>query len=136
MDKKLSLVDLVAAIQRVVTAGTGRPCYDAVPKDAPAPFYYAEVGSARPQNTKTLYVDCITVYIHAIGETGGGHVQIYELIRELEQALTVDIVLPDPFQLIRQDSAGMQNLKRDETGEPHAVLAFKFLVCYGLKIKI
>ena len=136
MYKQLGLVDLIHGIQAIVEEKTGVKCYDAVPRNAPSPFYFAEVIGKRPAHTKTMYRDVYTVWIHAIAQSGDSSVQIYEMIQQLEETLTEDISLPEGFELILQASNGVQTIKTDETNEKHAVLSFEFTVCYGFKCKI
>ena len=83
-----------------------------------------------------MYRDVYTVWIHAIAQPGDSSVQIYEMIQQLEEALTEDVPLPEGFELILQTSNGVQTIKTDETNEKHAVLSFEFTVCYGFKCKI
>ena len=136
MYKQLGLVDLIHGIQAKVEEKTVVKCYDAVPRNAPSPFYFAEVIGKRPAHTKTMYRDVYTVWIHAIAQPGDSSVQIYEMIQQLEETLTEDISLPEGFELILQASNGVQTIKTDETNEKHAVLSFEFTVCYGFKCKI
>lgn len=136
MYKQLGLVDLIHGIQAKVEEKTGVKCYDAVPRNAPSPFYFAEVIGKRPAHTKTMYRDVYTVWIHAIAQPENSSVQIYEMIQQLEETLTEDISLPEGFELILQASNGVQTIKTDETNEKHAVLSFEFTVCYGFKCKI
>ncbi len=134
--KQMGLADLISAIQKKVEERTGLRCYDVVPLNKPSPFYYAEVVGKRPAHSKTMWRDIFTVWIHAIAEPGESSVQIYELIQNLEEALTEDIDLPEEYQLIMQTNNGIQTIKTDETNEKHAVLAYEFMVCYGYKCKI
>lgn len=134
--KQMGLVDLISAIQNKVEERTGLRCYDAVPVNKPSPFYYAEVVGKRPAHSKTMWRDIFTVWIHAIAEPGESSVQIYELIQNLEEALTEDIELSEEYELIMQTNNGIQTIKTDETKEKHAVLAYEFMVCYGYKCKI
>lgn len=136
MYKQLGLVDLISAIQKKVKERTGIVCYDAVPQNAPSPFYFAEVVGKRPAHSKTMYRDVFTVWIHVIAEPGESSVQVYDLIQKLEEALTEDIELPEEFELIMQTNNGVQTIKTDETNEKHAVLSYEFMVCYGFKCKI
>ncbi len=134
--KQLGLVELIAAIQKRVKNGTGLECYDAVGLNAASPFYFAQVVGKRPAHTKTMWRDVFTVWIHVIAEKGDSSVQVYELIRKLEEALTDDIELPEEYELIMQTNNGIQTIKTDETGEKHAVISYEFTVCYGFKCKI
>ncbi len=138
MYKKLGIQDLHAAIKNRVETGTDITCYDEVPKNAEAPFYYVEVVNVRPENTKISYRDVFTVWIHAIAEASNSSLGIYEMIQNLEEAMTEDISLPEqtfPVGLVMQASTGMQTLKKDETKEKHAVEGFEFTVVYGYKTK-
>lgn len=135
MFSQLGLVDLISAVQKTVQEKTGLRCYDAVPNDAPSPFYFAEVVSKRPEKNKLMFKDVFTVFIHAIASPGASSVEIYDLIQKLEEALTTEICLPRGFELLLQSNAGLQNIQTDETNEKHAIVAYEFTVCYGYKIK-
>lgn len=135
MYKRLGLVDLISAIQLKVEDKTGLKCYDAVPSNAPSPFYFAEVVQKKADNTKTMLRDVFTVFIHAVAEPTGSSEQIYDLIQKLEEALSEEIELPEEFELILQTENGLQALKTDETDEKHAVISYDFTICYGYKFK-
>ena len=62
--------------------------------------------------------------------------QIHKLIEDLQEAMTEDIELPEPFELIMQTDGGVQTIKTDETKEKHAIVSYTFMVCYGFKCKI
>ena len=136
MYTQLGLVDLIKAIQTKVENRTRVKCYDCVPDNVPSPFYFVEVIGKRPAHSKTMYRDIFTVWIHAIAEPKDSSVPIYQLINNLEEALTEDIELPDWVQLIMQTNNGVQTIKTDESNEKHAVIAYEFMVCYGFKCKI
>lgn len=135
MHKRLGLVDLISAIQLKVEDKTGLKCYDAVPSNAPSPFYFAEVVQKKADNTKTMLRDVFTVFIHAVAEPTGSSEQIYDLIQKLEEALSEEIELSEEYELILQTENGLQALKTDETDEKHAVISYDFTVCYGYKFK-
>lgn len=139
--QKLSPITLVAAVQNKIETLTGLRCYDAVPLNAVSPFYFAEVIRIQPANTKTMFRDNYTVWIHCIAappQTGESpsSVGVYSLIEQLQEALTENIALPEPFELIMQTDGGVQTIKTDETDEKHAVVTFDFMVCYGFKCKL
>lgn len=135
MLKKLGLVELIKAIQDKVQK-TGYKCYDAVPLNAKSPFYFAELVGKKQADTKTMFCDVFTVWIHAIAEPNNSSVSIYNLIEKLEESLTDDIELSDEFNLIIQTELGLQTIKIDETNEKHAVIAYEFKVSYGFKTKV
>lgn len=133
--QKLNATTLIAAIQSKIKEKTGLKCLDHVPMNETSPFYFAELIKALPNNTKTMYRDIMTVWIHCIAEKSDSSVPVYQMIENLQEAMTEDISLPDPYQLIMQVDGGVQTIKTDETGEKHAVVPFDFTVCYGFKCK-
>lgn len=138
--ERLSPTALMAAIQSKIEEKTGIRCYDYVALNTPSPFYFAELVRSTPANSKTMFRDVFTVNIHCIAAPPEGDVissaGVYELIDSLEEALTEDIELPEPFELIMQTNNGIQNIKTDETREKHATLSYDFMVCYGFMCKI
>lgn len=134
--QKLNLTDLIAAVQDKIEAKTGLRCYDHVDLNTESPFYFAEVVRLTPANSKTMYRDNIEVYIHCIAAKSLSSVGVYNLIDDLQEALSEDIELPEPFELIMQTDNGVQTIQTDETGEKHAVVGFTFMVCYGFICKI
>lgn len=134
--QKLSPITLIKAIQNQVEAETGLRCYDHVPFNEKSPFYYAELTRTLPANTKTMYRDNYTVTIHCIAEKSPSSVGVYELIEKLGSALSEDIILPEPFEMVLQTDNGVSTIKEDESGEKHAVASFSFMVCYGFICKI
>lgn len=136
MLKQASMVDLVSSLKKQIEKATAVTCYDAVPLNAPSPFYYVQVVGKRSDNTKTSYRDVFSVWIHAIAPETESSVPIFDMIQVLEETMTQDIELPEPFQVLLQSNTGMQSLRTDETGEKHAVLAYDITVFYGFKTKI
>lgn len=134
--KKLSPIDMIASIQNKIEDKTELRCYDHVPMNAESPFYFAEITRILPSNTKTMFRDNYTVLIHCIAEKSDSSVGVYNLIQNLQEALSEDVSLPEPYILIMQTDGGVQTIKTDETGEKHAVVTFDFMVCYGFNCKI
>ena len=135
MYKKMNLNDFLAVLIERVEAETGLRCYDAVPLNAPSPFYFAEVVQTAPANTKTSFRDRITVYFHAIAKPNNSSVEINDLINSLQEALSSDIELPEPYWLTLQVDNGVTAINQDETKEKHAILTYDFTISYGLKCK-
>lgn len=134
--QKLSPVTLIAAVQEKVEALTGLRCYDHVPLNEASPLYFAEITRIQPANSKTMFRDVYSVAIHCIAEESPSSVGVYNLIENLQSALSEDIILPEPFELVMQTDNGVQTIKTDETGEKHAIVNFDFMVCYGFMYKI
>lgn len=135
MYKKISVIDLQKAIQSQITDKTGLRCFDFVEKNTPSPFYFIEFIGKQPNDTKTMFRESFSFYIHSIAEPADSSVGIYKLIQQLDDALSEDVKLSVEFDLIRQVNNGVLNIKTDETNEKHAVSEFVFDVCYGYKIK-
>ena len=134
--QKLSPVSLIAAVQDKVEALTGLRCYDHVPLNEASPLYFAEITRIQPANSKTMYRDVYSVAIHCIAEESPSSVGVYNLIENLQSALSEDITLPEPFELVMQTDNGVQTIKTDESGEKHAIVSYDFTVCYGFICKL
>ena len=136
MLRRMSITDLMAAIQEQIREGTGLPCYDSVPANAESPFCYMSYAGSQPADTKTMFVDRHTVDIHVIADVSPSSVPVFRYIQALEQAMTEDVTIPKEYKLVRQSSGGVRTIQDDESGEKHAVMSFTFLISYGYKTKI
>lgn len=136
MLKKLGLVDFHKALKQNIEFFTNKRAYDFVPDGTAAPFYVIEVVDKYPEGTKVMWAEVFSVWIHAIAEEDNSKIGIYSLVEELEEALTMELELPDGFELIRQEQTGIQSLQRDESGEWHAIVSYDFKIAYGFKSKI
>lgn len=134
--QKLSPVTLVAAVQDKVESLTDLRCCDHVPLNEASPLYFAEITRIQPANSKTMYRDVYSVAIHCIAEESPSSVGVYNLIENLQSALSEDIILPEPFTLVMQTDNGVQTIKTDESGEKHAIVSYDFTVCYGFICKL
>lgn len=134
--QKPSPVTLIAAVQDKVESLTELRCYDHVPLNEASPLYFAEITQIQPANSKTMYRDVYSVAIHCIAEESPSSVGVYNLIENLQSALSEDIILPEPFTLVMQTDNGVQTIKTDESGEKHAIVNFDFMVSYGFMCKI
>ena len=134
--QKLSPVTLIAAVQDKIESLTDLRCYDHVPLNEASPLYFAEITRIQPANSKTMFRDVYSVAIHCIAEESPSSVGVYNLIENLQSALSEDITLPEPFELVMQTDNGVQTIKTDESGEKHAIVNFDFMVCYGFMCKI
>ena len=134
--QKLSPVTLIAAVQDKIERLTDLRCYDHVPMNEESPLYFAEIARIQPANSKTMFRDVYSVAIHCIAEESPSSVGVYNLIENLQSALSEDITLPEPFELVMQTDNGVQTIKTDESGEKHAIVNFDFMVCYGFICKL
>lgn len=134
--QKLSPVTLLAAVQEKIETLTDLRCYDHVPMNEESPLYFAEITRIQPANSKTMFRDIYSVAVHCIAAESSSSVGMYNLIENLQSALSEDIILPEPFELVMQTDNGVQTIKIDETGEKHAIVNFDFMVCYGFMCKI
>lgn len=134
--QKLSPVMLVAAVQDKIENLTDLRCYDHVPTNEESPLYFAEVTRIQPANSKTMFRDVYSVAIHCIAAESPSSVGVYNLIENLQSALSEDVTLPEPFELVMQTDNGVQTIKTDESGEKHAIVSYDFTVCYGFICKL
>lgn len=134
--QKLSPVTLMEAVKEKIETLTGIRCYDHVPLNEESPLYFAEITQIQPANSKTMFRDIYSVAIHCIAEESPSSVGVYNLIENLQSALSEDINLPEPFALVMQTDNGAQTIKTDESGEKHAIVNFDFMVSYGFMCKI
>ena len=134
--QKLSPVTLMEAVQDKIERLTDLRCYDHVPMNEESPLYFAEIIRIQPANSKTMFRDVYSVAIHCIAEESPSSVGVYNLIENLQSALSEDISLPEPFTLVMQTDNGAQTIKTDESGEKHAIVNFDFMVSYGFMCKI
>lgn len=135
MYQKMSFTSIIASIIKQVRVNTGLPCYDSVPINAPKPFYVAEMVGSLPEKSKTMMKDRYQVVMHVFAE-GGSSVPIYNAIQKLEEALTVDIELPDDYEVTLQIPTGVNHIMDQADGSKHAVVGFDFVVFSGYKMKI
>jgi len=138
MLKRLSILDMHAAIQSLIHRYSDLRCLDGIGTNEPSPFTYLEIFEKRPDNTKTMFIDKFTIHIHIISkaEENGSSVPHYANIEQIEEVFTKRMQLPEPFDLFRQSNEGLVTSFTEETGERHAILAFSFWVSYGFKVKI
>lgn len=134
MLRRLSPVTLLAAVRSAVEAGTGKACVSD-PDGRKAPFYGMELVGSEPKRNKCMRLDEFSVYIHAFAPPSPSQAGVLGLVQEVEEALEATIELPPPFELAGQDEDGIVQIKRDESDEWHAVIAYRFVVSYGLLVK-
>lgn len=131
---QLDITDLVAAVMERLKS-TGIPVYDAVPDNAETPLFKVELAGMTPADTKTWFMTDFRVQIHVIAAEGDSHVPIFGYVRQMQEAMTQDITLPEGYELVSQRDLGMVRNGQDETGENHMVWQYAIKVAYGLKIK-
>ena len=137
MLQKLSPAIFLGCLIEQLEERTGVKCYDN-PENKLSPLYSVEiVPPVESSNTKTMFIDVYRMNIHCIAEPVEPHsnAPVLSMVAKLQEALTDDIVLPDPFYMYMQTEEGLQTLKKDESNEGHAVLSYSFRICYGLRCK-
>lgn len=132
---KIKLTEIHSAIKEKLENKTTTKVYDVVPVDAPSPLLVVEFVGKKDASTKTTFIEEFTFYIHCLAQ-GDSSINIYNLIGEVEEALTEEIDLGNEGYLARQREDGIIQLLTEETGEKHAVIQYTFGVCYGFKCKI
>ena len=138
MIKRLSILDMHVAIQNLIEEYSDLELLDGIPKNHPAPFTFFEIVEKVPDDTKTMFVDKFTIYIHIISkkEINDSSVPHYKNVQSIEEVFTKRMKLDEPFDIFRQSNEGIISNTVDETGERHAVLSMAFWVSYGFKVKI
>lgn len=137
MLKRLGIADFLGLLIHHIEAQTGKRCYEA-PEDQKSPFYALELVETVPKNTKTQFIDRYQVTLHAIAAPSKGPFSfqpVAELEQELEEAMTVPLEVPEPFYLVNQDFVGLNGLKKDPSGEGHAIITVYFDISYGFICK-
>lgn len=135
MLQKLSFTSVLEAVISKVEVNTQLRCYDAVPKDAPMPYYHAEMLGTVPEKSKTMEKDRYQVVIH-VHAAGGTSVHVFEAIKKLEEALTEDIELPGDYEVTLQVPNGVSQILDEADGTKHAIIGYDFVVFSGYKMKI
>lgn len=132
---RLSPVDLVGAVARLVESGTGTRCVTTVRKDDESPFFFVEFAGSRPARSRTMWLEDFTCYVHAVSAPSESQMGVLQMVAAMEEAMEAVVSLPAPFHVALQSEDGIQRVARDPSGEWHAVTAYTFRVSYGLKIK-
>lgn len=135
MYEKLSFTSVMGSVIRAVEAGTGLRCYDSVPANQPYPYYHAEIVGQIPDPSKTMLKERYQLFIHTFSE-GNGSVKVFELIDQLREALSEDIILPGDYEITLQTPTGVQQILNEADGSKHAILGWEFIIFYGYKMKI
>ncbi len=131
---RLSPVVLLGAAARLVEDGTGTTCGTS-PQVEESPYYFVEFAGSRPAKSRSMWLEDFTCYVHAVSVPSESQQAVLEMVASMEEAMEAGVTLPAPFHLVLQTEDGIQRVKRDPTGEWHAVTAYTFRVSYGLKVK-
>lgn len=137
MLKRLSIAEFLGCLISHIEEATGIPCYDS-PDNRESPLYSVQLIRSEPAHTKTMYVDHFEVWVHCISEPVRpqySNAPVLALVQTLEEAMSDDVALPEPYRMYMQVYNGLQTLKMDESKEGHAVLSYDFHVCYGFRCK-
>ena len=132
---RLSPVDLVGAVARLVESGTGTKCVTTVREDEASPFFFVEFAGTRPVKSRTMFLEDFTCYMHAVSAPGESQMGVLQMVADMEEAMEAVVTLPAPFHVAQQTEDGVQRVMRDPSGEWHAVVSYTIRVSYGLKIK-
>lgn len=133
---KLGPLELVKSVKALLEKNTNIAIYDVPPINESAPLAFIELSSITPVQNKTMYRDKYIVFVHVIAKPSDSNVEMYKMIQEIEEAFSENILLNERFKLIKQVSEGLITIKKDPSGEKHAILSYSFDICYGFKLKI
>lgn len=134
--QRYSIAEFIGNLATTVEQRTGVRCVDD-PDNVPSPLYSIEFTGSKRGDTKTSFIDVYSVWIHAIASPviPRSNAPVLDMVKLLEQAMSDDLVLPEPFTMFMQTENGIQTLKTDPSGEGHAVVEFEFRIVYGFKCK-
>ena len=136
MVNRLSAAVFLGTLISTINERTKIPTYD-TPDNETSPLYSVQLLRTEPANTKTMFIDRYDVSIHAIAAEVNPHsnAPVLRLIQALEIALDERITLNEPFYIYDQEYRGIRSLKKDPSGEGHAVTDWSFFICYGFRCK-
>ena len=92
----------------------------------------AEIIKLVETNTGKRFYDAVPLNAPEVDYSS---VKIHSLIQQLEEALTNNLTLDDPYNVIRVIDNGVRVIKTDETGEKHAICPVSFEISYGFICK-
>ncbi|EAC8477289.1 DUF5072 domain-containing protein [Listeria monocytogenes] len=136
MLKKLSFIDLIAAVQKLVKDNAGIDVADAVPRSIKPPYAFIEAIGQEPVKSKTMYKDRYDFVIHCFEQGSESSVPVFEKIKAIQEALTVAIEVPEGYNVLDQSEAGLQRIQDEADGIKHAILSFSIQITSGFKMKI
>lgn len=136
MLRRISITELMSALLGHIADRTGvRAIIN--PESEKSPFYLLPPPTVEPVNTKTQFIDRFTFTIHCISEPSDpfSYAPVFALENALEEAMTDELRLPRPFQVVSQTFAGVNAIKEDPSREGHAVTTYVIDVSYGYRCK-
>lgn len=133
---RLSAAVFLGELITFIEQRTGIPTHD-TPENQPSPLFAVELLKTEPANTKTMFIDRYDVRVHCIAAPVNPHsnAPVLRLVQALEIALDERIRINEPFTVYDQEYRGLRSLKKDESGEGHAITDWSFFICYGYRCK-
>lgn len=134
--KKLSISVFLGTVIEHIQKYTEIKCVPD-PDNVKSPLYSLQLTDTEQRDTKTMFVDRFNFSVHCISEAPKGKyspISVLEMVTNLEEAMTETIQL-DGFNVLSQTCKGLSSLKKDPSGEGHAVVDYSIDVCYGFKVK-
>ncbi|MGY3766839.1 DUF5072 family protein [Vagococcus vulneris] len=135
MIKKLSFVDVLAGVLDVLRQHTDYDVYDHFPKDTELPFIHVEIVGQTTVPSKTMWKEDYQLFIHGWAEGSESSVPIFDLIQSIEEAMTVEVSLPEGYELLIQRPLGVQQILKDEDDVRHTIIGYSLQILYGYKTK-
>ena len=136
MTRRMSIAEFLGCLIDHIEEHTGIKCCD-FPDNVPSPLFSVEIETTEDARTKTMFLDVFNVLVHCISEAAEpfSTAPVLRLVEQAEEALESEVEIPGPFALNSQDFMGLRSVTRDQSGEGHAVLSYRFEICYGLICK-
>lgn len=132
--RRPSPVAVLAAVREVVEAGTGRACV-VDPDWRESPLYWVELVGSRPGQSKSARLDEFEVELHAVAPPARSQAAVLDMVAAAEEAMEAWPVMASPFRVVDVAEQGIRQVKVDESGEWHAIVAYEIAVSYGLICK-
>ena len=108
---------------------TGITCYLFVPQEGEEPYYCLDVADSSVLPSKTICGMKYSIRIHTVIRKKTEEVSIGNMVQKLENVLQDVITLKEPFENVMQINRGIQEIKKDEWGDVHAISLFVITVC-------
>lgn len=137
MLQQLSIVDVVAGVMEVLKKNIPDvPIADSMPKKSVTPLVHVAFGGIEPADTKTMYRTKYQILLYGFADGSQGSVAIFNLIQQIQEAMTDEPTLPEGCELLGAVPKGVAAIQDQADGSKMCVLTYELTVSYGFKFKI
>jgi hypothetical protein len=137
MLQQLSVVEVVGGVMDVLKKNIPDvPVKDSMPKDSITPMINVSFGGIEPADTKTMFRTKYQILLYGFADGSHGSVAIFNLIQQIQEAMTDEPALPDGCELIGSFPKGVAAIQDQSDGSKMCVLTYELTISYGFKFKI